>query len=185
MKEGGTGGENTKSGLEFEGKVDLATFLRSYENYDVDEDGNVLFGGKKIARIFKKHAFYTFLEELGIDWKKIISRRLFPDDSIFVIVRETLFVIECKFQKCEGSVDEKLQTCDFKRKQYRRLLAPANIDAEYIYLLGEWFRQDRYRDVLNYIIDVGCSYYFDHIPLCKLGLPPAKKREAINGNECA
>jgi len=41
-----------------------------------------------------------------------------PDDAMLVIIRETLFIIEIKFQQVEGSVDEKLQTCDFKRKQF-------------------------------------------------------------------
>ena len=41
---------------------------------------------------------------------------------LLVIVRETLFIIEVKYQQVEGSVDEKLQTCDFKRKQYLKLV---------------------------------------------------------------
>lgn len=170
MKAGGTGGGNTRSGLEFEGKVDLATFLENYDGYEVC-NGNVFFRGEKVARIFKKHAFYKFLDELKIDWKRIVSKKLLPDDSIFIIVRNTLYIIECKFQKVAGSVDEKLQTCDFKRKQYMKLLAPANIDVEYVYLLSSWFRKPEYKDVLAYIQSVYCHYYFEHIPLWKLGLP--------------
>ena len=64
-----------------------------------------------------------------------------------------MFIIECKHQEVAGSVDEKLQTCDFKKKQYKKLMAPANID------------------VLNYIHSVGCDYYFEYIPLQRLGLP--------------
>lgn len=178
MIAGGTGGATTtKHGLAFEGKTDLAACLKTYEGYDVDEDGNVYFKRERIAQIFKKIKFYNvFLTQLGIDWKKYLSCKLLPDDSIFVIIRNTLYIIECKYQNCAGSVDEKLQTCDFKRKQYKRLLADKNIDVEYIYLLSDWFRNERYRDVLNYIISVNCSYYFDYIPLCKLGLPAAKKK---------
>ncbi len=94
-----------------------------------------------------------------------------PDDSIFVIVNNTMYIVECKFQKVNGSVDEKLQTCDFKKKQYRKLLSRANIDVEYIYLLSDWFKAPKYKDVLDYIISVGCSYYFEYIPLYKFGLP--------------
>lgn len=32
-------------------------------------------------------------------------------------------MIEYKFQKDAGSVDEKLQTCDLKKKQYKKLLS--------------------------------------------------------------
>ena len=76
-----------------------------------------------------------------------------------------------KFQIVAGSVDEKLQTCDFKKKQYQKLFSRANIEVEYIYLLSDWFKKPGYKDVLDYVISVRCSYYFNYIPLQKLGLP--------------
>jgi len=167
---GGKGGENTKTGLVFEGTTDLSEFLNSQNGYKV-EDGNVYFNEELVGRIFKKYGFYKFLDELKIEWKGLISKRLLPDDSIFVIIANTLFIIECKFQQVAGSVDEKLQTCDFKRKQYQKLLAPANIEVEYIYLLSDWFRKPEYKDVLDYIHSVHCYYFFEYIPLVKLGLP--------------
>ncbi len=88
-----------------------------------------------------------------------------------MILNNTLYIIECKHQQVPGSVDEKLQTCDFKRKQYKKLMAPANIDVEYVYLLSNWFRKPGYKDVLDYIQSVGCDYYFEYIPLARLGLP--------------
>lgn len=97
------------------------------------------YKGKVIAQIYKKNDFYKyFLEPNGIDWKRHISKKLLPDDSIYVIVNNTLFIIECKFQHVAGSVDEKLQTCDFKKKQYQKLVAPLNIEVEYVYLLSSW-----------------------------------------------
>lgn len=171
MKLAGKGGANTKTGLVFEGKTDLATFLRSQKGYDVELDGTVLYLGAVVGRIFKKYGLYKFLEEYEIDWKVILSKRLLPDDSIFVIIENTLYIIECKFQQVAGSVDEKLQTCDFKKKQYQKLLSRANIQVEYIYLLGDWFKKPEYKDVLDYIISVGCSFYFEYIPLTQLGLP--------------
>ncbi|MBC6720736.1 PD-(D/E)XK nuclease superfamily protein [Treponema sp. Marseille-Q4130] len=170
MIKGGKGGGNTRTGLVFEGKVDLSTFLSKQPGYKIN-NGNVFYRGEKVARIFKKHTFYEFLNEIGIDWKAIISKKLLPDDSIYVIINNTLFIIECKHQQVAGSVDEKLQTCDFKKKQYQRLMAPANIEVEYMYLLDNWFRAPKYKDVLDYIISVGCQYYFEYIPLTKIGLP--------------
>lgn len=178
MIKNGKGGGNTKTGLVFEGKTDLATFLNSQNGYRVT-NGDVFFNDEKVARIFKKHGFYKFLRELGIEWEKIISKRLFPDDSIYVIINNTLFIIECKFQQVEGSVDEKLQTCDFKKKQYQKLMSRANIEVEYIYLLCNWFKDPRYKDVLDYIISVRCQYYFEYIPLTKLGLPVPQGDEEI------
>lgn len=177
MIKNGKGGGNTKTGLIFEGKTDLATFLNGQSGYGVT-GGDVFYNGEKVARIFKKHAFYKFLEDVGVDWSKIISKKLLPDDSIYVIVNNTLFIIECKYQQVAGSVDEKLQTCDFKRKQYQKLMAPLNIEVEYVYLLSGWFRDPKYKDVLDYIISVNCHYYFEYIPLAKLGLPvPPSKEE--------
>lgn len=167
---GGKGGGNTKTGLVFEGTTDLSEFLNAQKGYKV-EKGDVFFNDEIVARIFKKHGFYTFLDELQIDWKSLISKKLLPDDSIFVIVANTLFIIECKFQQVAGSVDEKLQTCDFKRKQYQKLLSKANIEVEYMYLLSDWFRNPSYKDVLDYIHSVHCYYFFEYIPLVKLGLP--------------
>jgi hypothetical protein len=166
----GTGGANTKSGLVFEGKTDLAQFLSTQKGYIVSK-GVVFYKSDPVARIFKKYAFYDFLDELKIDWRQLVSKRLLPDDCIFVIVANTLFVIECKFQRVAGSVDEKLQTCDFKRKQYQKLLSKVNIEVEYMYLLSDWFRKPEYKDVLDYIHSVHCHYFFKYIPLAKLGLP--------------
>ncbi|MDR0336771.1 MAG: hypothetical protein LBI18_06735 [Planctomycetaceae bacterium] len=170
MKKNGFGGGNTKTGLIFEGKTDLATFLASQSGYSI-QDQDVYYNDKLVAKVFKKYGFYKFLKEKGIDWTKILSAQLLPDNCIYVIVCNTLYIIECKFQQVTGSVDEKLQTCDFKRRQYAKLVSRLNIEVEYIYVLSNWFKQDRYKDVLDYILNVGCHYYFEYIPLIKLGLP--------------
>lgn len=166
MKKGGIGGGNTITGLIYEGEVDLSTYLAKQKDYDIDGT-NVLYKGKVIAYIFKKHEFYYFLEKNNIDWKQLISSKLLPDNCIYVIVNNTLFIIEVKNQNVAGSVDEKLQTCDFKRKQYKKLLSQLNIEVEYIYILSKWFKNPKYKDVLDYIISVNCQYYFDYIPITK------------------
>jgi hypothetical protein len=96
-----------KGGFVFESKTDLAQFLNSQNGYKV-ENGKVYYNDEFVARIFKKHGFSKFLEEFEIDYKQIISKKLLPDDSIFVIIANTLFVIECKIQQVAGSVDEKI-----------------------------------------------------------------------------
>ena len=170
MKKDGVGGGNTKTGIVYEGKGELAKFLSEHKGYTV-LDTHVYYRHELVARIFKKHGFYKFLAEKGVDWKKHISSKLLPDNCIYVIVNNTLFIIEVKTQNVGGSVDEKLQTCDFKKKQYQKLLSQLNIEVEYVYILDEWFRADKYKDVLDYIISVRCQYYFNYIPLAKLGLP--------------
>lgn len=173
MKKKGFGGGNTITGLKFERGRDVLSILSNAKGYSIK--GNVIFyNGKEVARSYRKYSLYKFLESQGVDYKKIISKKLLPDEALYVIVKNTLFVIEMKYQEVTGSVDEKLQTCDFKKKQYKKLMAPLNIEVEYIYILSNWFRKPEYKDVLDYIISVGCQYYFQYLPLQKLGLPVPK-----------
>lgn len=171
MKKGGIGGGNTKTGINFEGEVDFLTLINRQLNYSV-RGHDIFYHGDRVAQAFKKHDFYTYLKDKGIEWEKLISAKLLPDDAIFVITNNTFFILEIKFQSGTGSTDEKLQTCDFKIKQYRKLLAQMNVEIQFIYILNDWFKAPRYKDVLDYIITVpGCSYYFDYLPLQKIGLP--------------
>ncbi len=174
MRKGGIGGGNTITGLNFEGQADFLTLLENLPGYSVnkvDIGHEVLYEQKKVAKSFKKYEFYKFLESEGLDWRKIISAQLLPDDAIYVIHNNTLYIIEVKYQQVGGSVDEKLQTCDFKKKQYQKLMSQLNTEVEYIYILSDWFRSRRYKDVLDYIISVNCQYYFEYLPLHKIGLP--------------
>jgi hypothetical protein len=175
MKQDGIGGANTKTGLIFEGKTDLKNFLSKQKDYKII-DNEVFYKNKSVAYIFQKNDFYMFLKSREIVWKNYLTKKLLPDDCLYVINNNVLYVIEKKFQKVAGSVDEKLQTCDFKKKQYKKLLSQLNIEVDYIYLLSDWFKDHRYKDVLDYIISVDCSYYFNYIPLQKLGLPVSKAK---------
>lgn len=187
MVKNGKGGGNTKTGLIFEGKTDLGAFLSTQKGYEirtitenVSYNGTkqkvcvrtVFFNNEKVAELYKKNEIYTsLLKKLNINWEIYISKKLLPDDSLFVIIKNTVYIIECKHQQVGGSVDEKLQTCDFKKKEYKKLFSKANIDVEYIYLLDDWFRNSKYKDVLDYIHSVGCDYYFEYIPLYRFGMP--------------
>lgn len=176
MKVGGIGGANTLTGLAFEKEVDFQELLANIAGYEIKPVVNkvgkgVFFKGELLARCFRKHEFYLYLEEEGITWKDLISKKLLPDDALLVIVRETLFIIEVKYQQVAGSVDEKLQTCDFKRKQYLKLVSGIGLKVEYVYVLNDWFRHPSYKDVLDYIHSVNCHYKFNALPLAWLGLP--------------
>ncbi len=175
MKKGGIGGGSTITGLNFEKEKDLLSVLDRAEGYSIDSN-IVYYKGKEVARNYRKNGLYKYLESQGVDYREHISKKLLPDDAMYVIRNNTLFIIEMKVQNVAGSVDEKLQTCDFKLKQYKKLMSPLNIDVEYIYILSDWFRNSKYKDVLDYIISVGCYYYFEYLPLEKLGLPVPKNK---------
>lgn len=180
MIEGGVGGANTRTGLEFERRSDFLHLLADVPGYEIAPHENgvgvwILYQKNKVARSFRKHAFYKYLDEVGVKYQDLISKKLLPDDALLVLVRETLFIIEVKYQQVSGSVDEKLQTCDYKRKFYCRLLMPIGIKVEYVYVLNRsWFGKPEYRDVLEYICSVNCHYHFDRLPLAWLGLPDGR-----------
>lgn len=176
MKTGGKGGNKTVTGLKFEKNADFQQLLKSIKGYEIKQisgkAGNyIYFNNKLVARCFKKHDFYKYLTETKVKWKNVLSKKLLPDDALLVIIRETLFIIEVKYQQVAGSVDEKLQTCDFKRKQYLKLVSGIGLKVEYVYVLSEWFRKPEYKDVLEYIHSVNCHYKFNELPLAWLGLP--------------
>lgn len=170
MREKGVGGGNTITGLNFEREQDILSLLKKKKGYSV-KGNTIYYQGEEVARSYGKQSLYKFLVSQGVEWRKHITKRLFPDEALYVIVNNTLFIIEMKFQKVAGSVDEKLQTCDFKKKQYKKLMALLNIEVEYIYILSDWFKHPAYKDTLDYIVSVGCQYYFEYLPLRKLGLP--------------
>jgi hypothetical protein len=176
MKKVGLGGANALTGLNFESKVDFQKLLGKIPGYEIkkipDKAGmGVFFEGNLVARCFKEHDFYRFLEESKVDWQKMLSKKLLPDDAMLVIVRETLFIIEVKFQEVVDSVDEEMMLCDFERKQYLKLVAPLGLKVEYVYVLSNWFKKPEYKDVLDYIHSVNCHYKFNELPLAWLGLP--------------
>ncbi|WP_308035643.1 hypothetical protein [Neisseria cinerea] len=181
---GGIGGARTQTGLRFEERTDLRQLFEEIPGYDLRKTNDnagyeVWFNGELKAYCFKKYEFYQFLErpEYNINWKDHLSKRLLPDNGLFIIIRDTLFIIEIKFQQTPGSVDEKLQTCDFKRKQYTKLVHSLGWRVEYVYVLNDWFTKPEYKDVLDYIISVNCHYQFNTVPLKWFGLPDSEMNE--------
>ena len=74
MKEGGTGGQNTLTGLQFERKTDLINLIQKVDGYSIGKitkaGTEILYKKKKVATCFKKHEFYRFLDKRNVDWKK-------------------------------------------------------------------------------------------------------------------
>lgn len=166
----GGGAQTNVHGLHFEQTSELRDVLNSNPAFTV-VGNNVFKGGKLVATLYQKHSLYKLLlEPNNVNYALILSKKLLPDDAILVHSNNTLYIIEKKFQSSAGSVDEKLQTCDFKKKQYQRLMEPLGINVEYCYFLCDWFEQPEYRDVKKYIESVGCRYFFNEIPLDYLGL---------------
>ena len=168
------GGANTmKNGLKFEQDTSLEEQLNllDYLQEDNNVSGEYFFEGKKVAKVTAKHRFYKdFLNPLQIDEMQILSKKLLPDSVLINFVTRRVFIIEKKYQEGVGSVDEKLQTVDFKLKMYKRLLESTDFTPEFYFVLSDWFKQDSYKDVLEYIKEMNCDYFFNEIPLSKVDM---------------
>jgi hypothetical protein len=164
----GGGAKTNHNGLAFEGRTDLLEALNQHPDFTVN--GNQVFrNGDIVAHYYEKHNLYTgYLKPAGVDYTKILSKKLLPDGAL--LVGHTMYIIEKKYQAGSGSVDEKLQTCDFKRKQYIKLFAPLGIKVEYYYVLNDWFDKPEYKDVFHYIESVGCKYFIEELPFNEIGL---------------
>lgn len=109
-----------------------------------------------------KHNLYKYLDKNNIDWKQLLSRKLLPDEAYFNPVEQIFEIFEKKFQQVEGSADEKPQTCAFKIYEFNKIgKAIGAKKITYTYILSDWFKQPKYKDMLDYIKSVdGCDYYF-------------------------
>ena len=125
----------------------------------------------RVGLLLQKNRFYKdFLERRGVRWQDILSKKILPDEVFVNEETRTVHILEKKFQKQSGSVDEKLQTCDFKREQYEKLCNPIGFQVAYTYVANDWFKQSQYADVHDYIRRKNCNLFFNEIPLEFLGL---------------
>ena len=110
----GGGAKTNLNGLSFEGRTDLREAIRKHPDYSLGANEEVLKKGKVVGYYYEKHGLYKkLLEPRGINYETVLSKKLLPDGAL--LVRNTLYIIEKKYQEGSGSVDEKLQTCDFNQ----------------------------------------------------------------------
>ena len=110
-----------------------------------------------------KYDFIKWVEnEIQNSIYSIWSKKLLPDDCL--IFDRDIFIFEKKTQQRPGSTDEKLQTCDFKKKQYEKIGNIVNKRIHFCYILSDWFKRPEYFDVLQYIKDSKCDYFFNTVP---------------------
>jgi hypothetical protein len=172
IKDGKGGANTTASGHSFEDKVELTETLMA-KGFMLETS----FVGKSLRDVggvrgllFKKGDLYKFLRRERVDYRRLLSKKLLPDNVFINYGNKTAYVIEVKYQSNAGSVDEKLQTCDFKRRQYLKMFAPLGYRVEFAYVLNSWFQKPEYKDTMEYILGSGCRYFFKEIDVAFLGL---------------
>lgn len=99
MKKDGVGGANTRTGLAFELKTDLPTFIAKQQGYIVEPNDydirylkngvirnklrqkqarwKVFFNSEEVGEIFQKYGLYRYFDELEFDYNKVISKKTF------------------------------------------------------------------------------------------------------------
>lgn len=165
----GGGAKTNINGLKFEQATSLDESFTS-AGYKV-ENHEVYYNDEKIGLSVPKHCFYKyFLVPNGVKQKDYTSKKWLPDECFVNEKSNCVYIIEKKFQKCSGSADEKIPNCDFKKSEYEKLCTPIEYKVQFIYLFSDWFTAPQYKDMLEYVNSVGCSYYFNKIPLDALGL---------------
>ena len=165
----GGGAQTNVNGLNFENQTSLDAVLQSM-GFSV-QDCEVKLGEKIIGWSVPKMKLYSkFLKPRNIDYKDFNSKQWQPDECFINAQNNVAYIIEKKYQEVPGSVDEKLPGCHFKKLEYEKLFSPLKYKVEYIYVFNNWFYASEYRDVMEYIIYVGCRYYFNEIPIDFLGI---------------
>tara|TARA_Y100000768_G_C23809632_1_gene601137 strand:+ start:79 stop:642 length:564 start_codon:yes stop_codon:yes gene_type:complete len=181
-------GNANKNGLQFERDTFLIEAITNINLFDVNQgrrsskvcEGEIYYknSSERIARVVNGWGFYKdFLEtecdiktKRGFSVDNILSKNLEPDEALINYVSNHVYIIEKKYQGSQGSVDEKLQTCHFKFQQYNKLIKETKFELSYFYLLDTFYNDKKYTDVFTYIRENDCDYFFQEIPLEKVGL---------------
>ncbi len=166
----GGGAKTNSTGLKFERDTSLDDVLikagYDIKDCEVYDKNNNLIG----LSIPQNNLYKNFLKKEKIDYKKYNSKKWKPDEAFLNFKNKTVYIIEKKYQQTSGSVDEKLPNCDFKKKEYQKLFTPLGIKVRFFYIFNDWFKHPQYKDVLKYIKDVDCNYYFNEINFESIGL---------------
>ena len=185
MKRGGIGGSYTaKAGSTFERDTDEVFISQlneigytEHNAYKLNGSKGTLHGrtlvnssGEKIEIFYKSGIYKLFFEPRGLNYKDFFSARLEPDTAIYSEKTKTLTIIEKKQMSAPGSVAEKLQTCDYKRKYYETLTSSLGVKVSIYWVLGEYFKkqENQLRSVYEYMLSKGSKYYFGELPVGEL-----------------
>ena len=187
MKKGGTGGGHTaRAGSSFEIKTDEdlmhelntlgydETILHKLRGQKGPIHGRTmeLNTGETIEIYYKWGIYKLFFQPRGIDYSDHFSSRLEPDTAIFSPKSNVLTIIEKKQMTTAGSVAEKLQTCDYKKHYYEKLVEDLGIKVEIRWILGEYFEthKTQLKSVYQYMLSKGSTYYFQKLPVNDLNI---------------
>jgi len=165
----GAGGANTNAnGLPYESYTDLSDSYTEWQESSEPTPGkkskypmkSVSFAGyDKQIHVGNKNAFHSGMKLLGFPMVLPVSLGITqpahgcrqPDEAYVDTQRKKIIIIEKKFQQCGGSVCEKIQSGEFKRRQYQKMYP--QFELHYVYCLSSWFKKNcaaEIDDLVNY-----------------------------------
>ena len=135
----GAGGKNTnKNGLGFEKFTSLdkkqSKYLKGKHTYCKFKGSDKEFICVSGAQLFK------YMKSIGEMSNLKPAKGCKRPDEAYIDNDKNIFIIEKKYQRRSGSVEEKIQTGDFKQKHFNKLFPKYNVN--YIYCLNEWFKTE-------------------------------------------
>ena len=153
----GAGGANTNAnGLSYESNTNLATeyvlITPDTETPNISSHSYIKFkDSEKVFICANKRDLYKIMSDMNELNTSLspASGCKFPDEAYINMDDKHVYIIEKKFQQCSGSVDEKIQTGQFKQYHYRKMFP--NFQVSYIYCLSNWFKRQDYTSVLEYL----------------------------------
>lgn len=183
MKEKGTGGANTnKSGLPFEKDKAFSSYVSMLNGYRIELMENpkksataayrVYREDKLIGKIVPKARFYEFLQdELKITITN--SKKWQPDEAFIHYESMTVYIVEKKYQKGAGSVDEKILGFGNKRRLYQRLLDQVSptYSVNFVFIgNSEYWGNDKFKDSFEMLRRDGIKIMLDEYDMKYFGL---------------
>ena len=148
----GAGGSNTnKNGLGFENKTDILQSIKIIKKEKLTKTQYAIYTkiNNKNVIILKKCGFIKYFKnKKDYNYNPKNYKALQPDLCILDEENNCINIIEKKFQSCSGSVDEKLQTFQYKIWLLQQLCP--NYEIKYYFCLCNWFKQKRYEPEMEY-----------------------------------
>lgn len=158
--------------LEFEEKTDLTNLINQSLEYSVENKKVKNSSGNIIGALYKKSEFTRdFLKgEMGLSVEDYWINTKQPDDCFVNFKDKTIYIIEKKFQSTTGTADEKPAACEFLLYLYEKIAKPIGYRVRLAYVFNDFFKQEKYKTMLDYMLTKDVIYWFNTINLNWLDL---------------
>lgn len=111
------------------------------------------------------------LDNVGVYVNGVINIEIIkPDDCVVNNMNNTIYIVEQKFQKSGGSVDEKIRTFDYRLKYFKKIFVPLGMKVKLIYVFNDWFKKKQYLNVKKEMMEAGIDIYYNSLPPHAIGL---------------